>query len=172
MDLKALLGGPAIPMRKEIMGGAIGTSPETYKELIELSFSKDMPACWRAAWMLDHLAEVEPCLPEHYINQFWSELTKDHPDGVKRSVLRLLCRYEIPEEEQGKATDLVLDWIVKESVPVAIKAYSMEVLLKIAKSYPELKEEFITILQDQIPYNPAGGFISRSRFIIKELEKL
>ncbi len=171
MDLKELLGGSTIPMRKEILGAAIGTSPDTYEELMALTFSKDMPACWRAAWMMDHLAEVEPALPEKYISEFWQQMAEDHPDGVKRSILRMLCRYEIPEEEQGMATDLILDWLVKDSVPVAIQAYSMEIMLKIARYHPELKDEFITILEDQIPYK-TGGFLARARHIIKALNKL
>jgi len=84
----------------------------------------------------------------------------------------LLCRYDIPEEYQSVATDLCLDWLQQESVPVAIKAYSMEMLLKIAKLYPELKHEFIAIINEQLPNNPQGGYISRARNITKALEEL
>ena len=171
MDLKKLLGGPAIPMRKENLGRLIGTSPDTYNDLIQLTFSKDMPACWRAAWMMDYLAETEPALPETYIGQIWEKLPDNHPDGVKRSTLRMLCRYNIPEEQQGLATDLCLDWLIMESIPVAVKAYSMEIMQKITIIHPELKDEVIAILQDHM-HNNSVAFMARARHIIKALEKL
>lgn len=171
MDLKKLLGGAAIPMQKEDLAQVIGTSPGTYKELIQLTFSKDMPACWRAAWMMDYLAEVEPSLPEAHIGRIWEMLPDKHPDGVKRSTLRMLCRYNIPEEQQGLATDLCLDWLIMESIPVAVKAYSMEIMHKITMVYPELKGEVIAILEDQMDNNSVA-FMARARHIIKALEKL
>ncbi len=171
MDLKKLLGGSAIPMRKEDLGKVIGTSPDTYKEIIRLSFSKDMPACWRAAWMMDYLAELDPSLPEKHIGQIWEKLPDNNPDGVKRSTLRMLCRYDIPDEQQGMATDLCLDWLIMESIPVAVKAYSMEIMHKITILYPELKDEVIAILNDHM-HNNSVGFMARARHIIKALEKL
>jgi hypothetical protein len=171
VDLKELLGGSAIPMRKEDLGKVIGTSPDTYKDLIQLTFSKDMPACWRAAWMMDYLAELDPALPEIYIAQIWEWLPENHPDGVKRSTLRMLCRYDIPEEQQGMATDLCLDWLIKESIPVAVKAYSMEIMHKITILYPEIKDVVIAILQDHMDNNTVG-FMARARHIIRALEKL
>lgn len=171
MDLKALLGKQRIEMRKEEYGKVIGSSPETYAELVQLSFSRELPVCWRAAWMVDHLAELHPHLPLPYIDRFWQFMPEDHPHGVTRSILRMLSRYEIPEEYQGIATDLCLDWLVKESIPVAIKAFSMEIIHNIAKEYPELKEEFIAVMEDQIPYNSAG-FKARAHHIIKAMEKL
>lgn len=160
-----------MPAGKENLGRLIGTSPDTYKDLIQLTFSGDMPACWRAAWMMDYLSEVDPSLPETFIARIWEELPEKHPDGVKRSALRMLCRYDIPEEQQGLATDLCLDWLVQESIPVAIKAYSMEIMHKICILYPELKEEFIAILQDHM-HNNSAGFKARAWHIIKALEKV
>jgi len=121
--------------------------------------------------MMDYLAEVEPALPETYIARIWEQLSDKHPDGVRRSTLRMLCRYAIPEDQQGLATDLCLDWLVLESIPVAVKAYSMEIMQKICMIYPELKEEVIAILQDHM-HNNTVAFKARARHIIKALEKL
>lgn len=170
MDLKELLGGSHIGMRKEDFGRVIGSSPEMYRDLMNIALSQELPVCWRAAWIMDHLSELHPSLPEKYIEQLWRKIP-DQPDGVKRSILRMLCRYEIPEEQQGIATDMCLDWLLKESVPVAIKVFSMEILLNITRVYPELKEEFITILEDQMPNNSAG-YKARAVKIIKAMEKL
>jgi hypothetical protein len=171
MDIETFLGSSLTSLSKKEIGAVLGTSPSVYKRLIQLAFSRNMPACWRAAWMMDYLAEIEPVLPEQHIELLWQEMSAGHPDGVKRSTLRLLSRYDIPEELQGVVTDLCLDWLQRESVPVAIKAYSMDVLLKIATLFPELAPEFITIIEHQLPYG-SGGYVARARMVIGAMEKL
>lgn len=171
MDLNDFLTNSVLLLKKEEIGTIIGPDAEKYEELVELAFSRDMPVCWRATWILDYLAELHPWLAETYIERFWTEIPANHPLGVTRSLLRLLSRYEIPEAYQGPATDLCLDWLSLEAVPVAIKAYSMEILLKIARLYPELSKEFIAIIEDHSEYNSAG-YKARARQVISELQKL
>jgi hypothetical protein len=171
MDLNDLLTNSVLLLKKEEIGSIIGPEAEQFKELVSLAFSRDMPVCWRATWLMDYLAETYPWLAEEYVEQIWSEIPKKHPDGVTRSALRLLCRYPIPEDFQGLATDLCLDWLVQESVPVAIKAYSMELLLNIARIYPELSNEFIAIIEEQVP-NGTAGYKARAKHVIAALRKL
>lgn len=171
MDLNDFLTNSALLLKKEEIGRIIGPDPLVFKELFEHSFSRKMPVCWRATWLLDYLSELHPMLAEEYIERIWQQIPQKHPDGVTRSALRLAGRYDIPEEYQGIATDLCLEWLTLESVPVGIKAYCMEILLKIARIYPELSNEFITILEEHSPNNSAG-FKARAHHIIKALNKL
>ncbi len=171
MVLKEFLTHEILSLKKEEIGKIIGPDPETFRALFDHAFSREMPVCWRATWLMDHLAEVHPWLAEGYIGIIWKEIPRQHPDGVTRSALRLLSRYDIPEDFQGIAADLCLSWLEKESVPVAIKAYSMEMLLKIASVYPELSNEFITVIEDQAPNNSAG-YKARAGHIIRAMKKL
>lgn len=171
MVLKEFLAHEVLSLKKEEIGKIIGPDPGKFKALFDHAFSRDMPVCWRAAWIMDHLSEVHPWLAGEYIGNIWQEIPRQHPDGVTRSALRLLSRYGIPEDFQGIAADLCLSWLEKESVPVAIKAYSMEMLLKIATVYPEFTNEFITVIEDQAPNNSAG-YKARAHHIIKALKKL
>lgn len=171
MDLKAFLTTSVLSLKKEEIGTIIGPDPKKFGDLVNLSFSREMPVCWRATWIMDHMSELHPWLAEPYIEKIWAEIPKHHPDGVTRSALRLLARYEIPENYQGIAADLCLSWLEKEAVPVAIKAYSMEMLLKIATTYPEFTNEFITVIETQAPNNSAG-YKARAHHIIRALRKL
>lgn len=171
MDLKDFLTHTALSLKKEEIGKIIGSDPEQFNALFDLAFSREMPVCWRAAWLMDYLAELDPWLASDYIEKLWKEIPKQHPDGVTRSTLRLLARYRIPEDHQGNAADLCLSWLEKEAVPVAIKAYSMELLLQIATAYPEFTNEFITVIEDQAPHNSAG-YKARAHHIISALRKL
>lgn len=171
MDLVDLLTTKILSLKKEEIGTLVGPDPERYSALVEMAFSREMPLCWRAAWIIDYLSEVDPWLAEPHIGRIWNEIPAAHPDGVTRSALRLLARYDIPEEKQGIATDLCLDWLQKEAVPVAIKVYSMELLLNIAKIYPELAGEFILVLEEQAPINSAG-FKARAKHVVAAMRKL
>jgi hypothetical protein len=171
MVLRDFLTIEALSLKKEEIGNIIGPDPEKFRGLLELSFSREMPVCWRAAWIMDHLSEVHPWLAEEYIGNIWQEIPRQHPDGVTRSTLRLLTRYAIPEDFQGVAADLCLSWLEKASVPVAIKVYSMEILLKIATAYPEFTHEFITVIEDQVPDNSVG-YKARANHIIKAMKRL
>jgi len=171
MDLDDLLTSKILHLKKEEIGALVGPEPDRYNLLVEKSFSREMPVCWRATWIMDYLAEGDPWLADPHLERIWSELPKNHPDGVTRSALRLVSRYKIPGEIQGVAADLCLTWLQQEAVPVAIKVYSMEILLKIATEYPELSNEFITIIEEQVPNNSVA-FAARARHIIKALAKL
>jgi len=171
VEIRQLLTNEIHYLKKEEVAKIIGPDPDRFKEIMDLAFSRDMPICWRATWIMDYLAEIHPWLAEAWIGKLWQEVPKNHPVGVTRSLIRLLSRYDIPEDEMGPATDLCLEWITREAVPVAIKVFSMELLLKIATAYPELSNEFISIIEDHAENNSAG-YKARSQYIIKNLQKL
>lgn len=171
MDLTSILTSEILLLRKEEIGSMIGDSREKYAELFQIAFSRDMPICWRSAWIMDYLSEQHPWLGDKYIEKIWAEMPAGHPDGVTRSCLHMLCRYDIPEDYQGIAADLCLSWLEQEAVPVGIKAYCMEILLKIATLYPELGNEFIAVIEDHAPNNSAG-FKARATTVTKKMRKL
>ena len=171
MDLKEFFSHTARELKKEEIAGILGPDEETYAQLVELAFSGEMPECWRATWIMDYLAELHEWIAEPHIDRIWSEIPKNHPVGVTRSALRLLCRYNIPEKYQGIATDLCLNWMVQEAVPVAIKVFSMEILLKIAKIYPEMAPEFVEIILQQAENN-SGGYKARAQHVVKAMKQL
>ncbi len=168
--LKEMLSDNSQLMKKEDIVRLIGPDEDTFAELFNMTFSRDMPLCWRSAWILDYLSEMYDWLAVNYIVKAWNEIPYQHPDGVTRSVLRMLARYDIPEQHQGVAAELCMDWLRMESVPVAIKVWSMEIVKKISLIYPELSNEFIMVLKEQAPKNTVA-FEARSRKIIKEILK-
>jgi hypothetical protein len=169
MKLRDLLA--ATDLKKEDTGRIIGEDSRVFHQLYELSYSGEMPFCWRAAWIMDHLSALYPHLAESYIEKIWEELFMDHPVGVTRSSVRLLTRYNIPEAYEGRAADLCLEWLEKESIPPALKVYGMEILLKLTRLYPDLKNEFIAIIETQAPNNSAG-FKARARQTISAMQKI
>lgn len=83
----------------------------------------------------------------------------------------MLCRYEIPEEQQGVLIDLCFKYMVSELYPVAVKVHAMQIIYNHVLLYPELKEELVTVIEDQMANNSVG-FKSRGQRILRQLEKL
>jgi hypothetical protein len=67
--------------------------------------------------------------------------------------------------------DLCFGYLSSEIIPVAVKAHAMQIIYNHVLLYPELKDELVTILEDQIDNNTVG-FLSRARRLIKQMEKL
>jgi hypothetical protein len=55
--------------------------------------------------------------------------------------------------------------------PIAVRVFSMTVLANMAKENPELKNEIIPIIEDQLPFGSAG-FRSRGTKVLKILKSL
>ena len=91
--------------------------------------------------------------------------------GALRSFLRLLCRYDIEEDDQGMLIDLCFGYLVSELYPLAVKVHAMQLIYNHVLIYPELKNELITVIEDQEDNNSIG-FKSRGRRIISQLEKM
>ena len=70
---------------------------------------------------------------------------------------------------QGKVVDLCFTFLSDGTQPIAIRVFAMTVLTNIAKENPELKNEIIPLIEDQMPFGSAG-FRSRGRKVLQELK--
>lgn len=66
-------------------------------------------------------------------------------------------------------TDLCFESLSRESIPVAVKVHAMEILSRFAEEYPELKNELVNLLREQM-VNNSTGFKTRARKIIGRME--
>jgi len=171
MDFRSLLTDVPSGFEKEVYIREVGRSAGNFESLLEMSLREKDPLAWRAAWILDGSAEKHPELAVSHIPGIIRELPGITSTGVIRSLLRLLCRYEIPEEEQGLLIDLCFGYMVSELYPVAIKVHAMQIIYNHVLLYPELKGELRTVIEDQIIHNSIG-FKSRGMRIIRHLDQL
>jgi hypothetical protein len=171
MDIRSLL--TSLPSRelRDIYIRAVGQSEENVATLLDLVFEEKDPVSWRAAWVLDGSDELHPGLAGDFVHFIIEQLPGLSSNGALRSLLRMLCRYKIPEEQQGLLIDLCFGTMVSELYPVAVKVHAMQIIYNHVLLYPELKDELITIIEDQLENNSVG-FSSRGRRIIRQLENI
>ena len=169
MDFKALLNEFPSGIEKELYINEVQSSPEKFKSLLDIALREKDPLAWRAAWVLDGSDEKSPGLARDYISDIVCKLPDLKSNGSIRSLLRMLCRYEIHEDDQGILIDLCFKYLVSELYPVAVKVHAMQIVYHHVLIYPELKDELVTVIQDQVGNNTVG-FKSRGMRIIKKLE--
>ena len=171
MDFRSSLADIPSGYGRDLLIQEVITSETHFSTLLQLALQEKDPLAWRASWVLDGSDEQKPGLAKSYI----SEIVKALPDlkskGSLRSLLRLLSRHDIPEKEQGMLIDLCFSYLVSERYPLAVKAHAMMIIYNHVLLYPELKDEFITVMEDHMENNSVG-FKSRARNLIKQMEKL
>ena len=95
-------------------------------------------------------------------------------ESARRSFLRILSFTELSmvrRELHGKLADYCLNALNSSFSAVAIKAYSMEILYRLALLYPELANELsasISMLHEE----SSSGVLARGRIILKKLSEL
>lgn len=95
----------------------------------------------------------------------------DHLDPVyKTSFASLWLMAGVPPENEGRAIDLLFQWVLSPDTNVTIKSRSFLVLFKLTKKYPDLKNELILCLKDQMDKH-TNDFKKRVTKLLAELEK-
>ena len=171
MDFRSLLTDIPSRIERDLLISEVVKSDVHFKTLLQLALHEKDPLAWRASWVLDGADEKRPGMAREYIPEIVRRLPSLESKGTLRSLLRLLTRNQIPEDEQGLLIDLCFNYLVSELYPVAVKAYSMEIIYHHVLLYPELKHELITVIEDQAENNSAG-FKARGTILINKMEKL
>jgi hypothetical protein len=169
MDFRTLLISFPSGSEKELYIAEVGASAKKFESLLHLALHEKDPLAWRAAWILDGSDEQCPGLAADFISTIVRALPEIKSRGTLRSLLRLLCRYDIGETEQGILIDLCFKYLVSELYPVAVKVHAMQLIYHHVLIYPELKDELVSVIMDQVGNNTVG-FKSRGMRIIKKLE--
>lgn len=171
MDFRSLLLNFPSGAEKDLYIKEVVGSEAHFETLVELALHDPDPVAWRASWILDGGDEQEPGLGKPYLAQIIKALPKLESKGSLRTLLRMLSRYDIPSESQGLLIDLCFRYLTSELYPVAVKAHAMQIIYNHVLLYPELKDELVAVLEDQMENNSVG-FSSRGKRLIKQMEKL
>jgi hypothetical protein len=149
----------------------IGNSSSRFSELVTLFLEGPYRVTQRSAWPLSCCVERNPTLIKPHLKMILNYSMKPGVhDAVKRNVVRLLQFIEIPKRLQGLTADICFRFFHNKREPIAVRVFSMTVLSNLAKKLPELKNELIPLIEDQLPYGSAG-FISRGRKVLRDLKK-
>lgn len=172
MDLRKQLLTTHSKENTTLIANYVGADRERFDKLMKLFLYDEYRVIQRAAWVVGDVSRLHPEIVMPYLPEMVENLKKsDLQDASKRNTLRFLQEIEVPEEHWGDLAELCFNFLTSIEEAVAIKVFSMTVLLGIVKKVPELKDELRYAIEDQLPYGSAG-FKSRGLKTLKALEKV
>ena len=141
----------------------IGKDKKRFAELVALFFKGPYRLTQLSAWSLSYAVQNHPDLVKPHLKKLIANLNRPgHQDAVKRNTVRLLQFIDIPKNLQGSVTDICFRFLQDRKEAIAIRVFSMTVLMRIAKEQTELKRELIMVIEDQLPF-ASPAFRSRAR---------
>ncbi len=171
MDIKKQLEKGFSKMNSVKISLYVGADADRFAELMSYMLGDDRELSRRAAWAVSFCFENHPFLFDAHVEELVNVMaSKKYHDAVKRTATQALQYMEIPEDLEGPAYDNAIAILNDTEEPIAVKAYSMSILEKIALKFPELKQEVILIVENQIPYSSAG-YKSRGTKLLKKLKE-
>lgn len=142
----------------DIVTANIGDSQELFDETMELVYRDEPPISMRASWVVFFVCEKYPWLARPHIVKLLKFIPNASVDGTKRTALKLLAdaMFELSEEHFGELADICFTFAEDPKEAIAIRAFSLDVLLNVRKKYPEITPELIAIMESIMPDGSRG----------------
>ena len=152
----------------DMVADVVGNNKEYFEQILNIVFEDDQVYAPRAARVLELVSSKYPSLIFPHINMLAKKLPDFKENGVKRNITKTISQHQLPSDEDslGILTDTCFRWLRSESVPVAIKIYSMHILQRVVKQIPELTAELLFSIEEQMPH-ASPGFKARGKIILK-----
>jgi hypothetical protein len=146
----------------------VGSNQKRFDELFALFMSDESPLVQTSSWPLSYCVEAYPDLIQKHFASLLKNIKRQHNhDAVKRHTLRMLQFVEIPKKYQGEVMSMCFDFIQNFAEKPGTKVFSLTLLEKLAKLYPEIKAELRLIIETQMPHESAG-FKSRAKKMLAQ----
>jgi hypothetical protein len=151
----------------------IGDDAKRFDQLVHLFLNDEDPkVIQRAAWPLSYAAIAHPKLVGKHLGKLLKNLEKPNiHEAVRRNTLRLLQDITLPEKYHGIIMDTCFRLVTDPQQKPATKAFSLTVLDTLSHLYPDIRQELLTIINDQWD-NESAAFRSRARKIQKSKVKI
>ena len=145
----------------------VGNNEERFNELFHLFLNSEYRITQRAAWPLSNSAIAHPEFMKGNFVKLLINLKKPNlHNSIKRNTVRLLDAIEIPVKYEGRIMEICFTYLESPGEAVAVKAFSIGILGKLAKKYPEIIPEIKLMIEEQLPHQSAA-FKSRSKAFMK-----
>ena len=138
--------------------------------LLQWSIRTDQPLGWRSVWLLRQVLKKNDPLLQPYIPKA-IELFTTFNESQKREWLKLLGNQDLDDDPEGFLFDHCINEWKKINNHPALRASAGNILFKVLKKYPELKEELNHLMTSDYMESLSPGI---KRIIIrtwKDLEK-
>ena len=171
-DIEQILNTDSSRAIADLAINAIGNEPALFEKAWELMLRDEYPLSMRAARVVDECAERYPLLMEPFLPVLGERLAAFKVEGVKRGMLRFLSRAKVrlSPSLRGRLTETCFDWLSSASVSTAVRFYSMDILFRLSRKEPSIRNELCCVLEDGISRMIFGNAAKPKRYV-KTLSK-
>ena len=146
----------------------VGDDQKKFDELFHLFLTDEYRVVQRAAWPISYCVADHPeFVKKHFAKVLKAIEKRGVHDSVKRNCIRFLQHIDIPEKFHGRVMDICFRFFSSPTEAVAIKAFSITVLQKLAKLYPGIINEVKLIIEERWDYE-TPAFKARAKKLLKE----
>lgn len=168
VDFEAVLNRTCGKTDVQAVANIVCQHPELINEVWMVAKSATQYA-WRAVWALSHINEKNSALLEPYLPEITRMMVGATNLSLKRELLKILLQHPLPDDPSGELLDCSLALITSKLVPVGLRMYAMEMVAAYCDRYPDLKNEFVAILEDIMAEPPSVGMKGRASRLIQRL---
>lgn len=170
MDIRAEILEEHSKEQSVLLANYIGNDKKRFARLMQLFLEDEYRVVQRAAWIISIVAEKHPELIEPHLFALVGRMQEPGlPVAVKRNVVRILQHISIPESLEGPVMNACFEFLADPKETVAVRCFSMTVLGNLAKKYPEIAQELVSIVEDQLEQGATAGFKARARMVLGAL---
>ncbi|MES2588074.1 MAG: hypothetical protein V4622_03780 [Bacteroidota bacterium] len=107
----------------------------------------EYPFAEHASWIMIHLCQENPSFVQKHEKRLIDILFDTNNQTVLRNIVNILNQLELTDYRESELIDLLVDFILDKKNKVALHVYSIYLLIKFIKKYPELKVEIDSVLE-------------------------
>lgn len=126
---------------------------------------------WRASWAADKINDFNPGIASGWIGKMVETLPLLRHHGKKRQFLKMISLYPISHEQMSFLFEYCLERLSSTEEDVSVRVYSMQILYNISQIEPDLKNELLQIIEQEMEYRPSPGILTRGRKLASRLKK-
>jgi hypothetical protein len=169
MDIRTEILQEHSKQQTEKIAAWVGSDKKRLSKLMDIFLDDEPELTRRAGWILCYVNDKYLALLHPYLEAMVKKMSEPGMHvAVKRHVIRMLQTQQIPESLQGEIMTVCFDFLADPKETVAVRCFSMSVLDNLSKDYPEIRQELITIIQDQLEQETTAGFRSRAKKILNK----
>jgi hypothetical protein len=132
-------------------------NPEVIEDLYAQYHGKNAMTTQRIANLFLQLTISHTELIQPYLAKLLNELNSPQTDAVKRNTTRIFREIKvIPEDLLGQLTSICFDYAASPSEAIAVRAFALHILRRVAKIEPDILPELRMVAEDAMLHGSAG----------------
>ncbi len=142
-----------------------------FRLIMEIAMEGNERVNWRASWAADKINDFNPGIAADWIGKMVETLPRLRHHGKKRQFLKLISLYPLQTQWMSFLLEYCLEKLSSTEEDVSVRVYSMQILYNISQTEPDLKNELLHIIEQEMEYHPSPGILTRGRKLATRLKK-